>query len=286
MVNKKSESILKGIAGILALLLFAGLVFSAKEFDRGTDTTYEIVCLGDSNLGNFQSENGIVELLEKRMGQPIFNGGFGGSTMTSIYENKTDYSASLSMYQLAIAIRNKNFGVQKSAIGVLDKANKLGYFKNTLDELTKIDFDNVKILIIEHGVNDYLGGVTIKNGQKPDDINTFSGTIRETLSMLKKEYPEMRIIIVTPTYCAPASNSEGYRFCDEYNYGGGYLEEYVNAEIEVAQEMNVEVIDLYHKMGVDKNNVTEYLFDGLHYNDEARGIVADIIADYLLGETQ
>ena len=286
MEKKKKEIIFKLIAGILAVLLFFGLVSGAKEFDKGMDTTYEIVFLGDSNIGNYQDETGIVAKLEKRLGKPVLNGGFGGSTMSCIYRNKTEYSVALSMYQLAVSISNKNFGVQKSAIDVLNRTNGLGYFENTVEKLSKVDFDNVKILIIEHCVNDYLGGITVENGRNPDDINTYKGAIKEILTMLQREYPDMRIILLTPAYCAPFSGSGEYRNCDLYDYGGGYLEDYVNAEIEVAKEMDVEVIDLYHDMGIDENNVIEYYIDGLHYTEEAREVVADIIADYLLGEAE
>ena len=284
--KKKKEIILKCIAGVLAVLLFCVLVSSAKEFDKGTDTTYEIVCLGDSNFGNFQNETGIVAKLEKRLGQPVLNGGFGGTTMTCNYDKKTEYTPALSMYQIAASIQNKNFGVQKSAIDVLARTNNLGYFENTVNRLANVDFDKVKILIIEHGVNDYLGGVTIEDGRNPEDVGTFKGALKEIITMLKKEYPDMRIILVTPSYCAPYSESEGFRSCALYDYGGGCLEAYVNAEIEVAKEMNVEVIDLYHEMDIDENNYMGCFLDGLHYTEEMREAVADIIADYLLGEAK
>lgn len=286
MDKKKKELLLKCTAGMMAVLLFCLMVGGAKEFDKGKDATYEIVCLGDSNFGNWQNETGIVAILEEKIGQPILNGGFGGTTMTARYERKTDYFSSLSMYQLAISIRNKNFGVQKSAIDVLTRTNNLGYFENTMNNLTNVDFDKVKTLIIEHGVNDYLAGVTIENEDNLEDISTFKGATKKTIEMLKTEYPDMRIILVTPTYCAPFSESEGYRSCLLYDYGGGYLEAYVNAEIEVAKEMNVEVIDLYHEMGIDENNFMEYYMDGLHYTKEAREMVANVIADYLLGEAK
>ena len=286
MDKKKREIILKCIAAILSILLFFVLVSGAKEFDKGMDTTYEIVCLGDSNLGNYRDETGIAAKLEKRLGQPVLNGAFGGSTMSCIYRNKTEYSVALSMYQLAASISNKNFGVQKSAIDALDRTNNLGYFKNSMDQLAKVDFDKVKILIIEHGVNDYLAGVTIENGQNPDDINTFKGAVKQIITMLQREYPDMRVILVTPSYCAPYSTSEGYRDCEMYDYGGGYLEAYVNAEIEVAKEMNVEVIDLYHEIRINRECFTKYGSDGIHYTEETREIVANIIADYLLGEAE
>ena len=192
----------------------------------------------------------------------------------------------LSMYQIAASICNKNFGVQKSAIKALNRTNYLDYFEDTLDKLTKVNFDEVEILIIEHGVNDYLAGVPVENGRTPYDIETFSGTIRNIITMLQKEYPDMRIILVTPAYCAPVSGNAVYRPCDTYQYGGGYLEDYVNAEIQVAREMNVEVIDLYHEININEDNFSTYLYDGLHFTDYGRQVVADILADYLLGEAE
>lgn len=286
MEKKKLEVIIKCIAAVLAFFLFSVLVINAREFDKGTDNTYKIVCLGDSNLGNVQDETGIVAMLGKKIGQPVLNGAFGGSTMTSANEKKTEYYLALSMYQIATSICNKNFGVQKSAIEALDRTNYLDYFKNTLDQLTKVDFDEVEILIIEHGVNDYLSGIPVKNGREPYDTETFSGAIRNIVTMLRKEYPEMRIILVTPAYCAPVSGNAVYRPCDAYNYGGGYLEDYVNAEIAVAKEMNVEVIDLYHEIGINEDNFSDYLYDGLHFGDYGRQVVADILANYLLGEAE
>ena len=286
MVIKKREIVLKCVAAMLAFVIFGILVAGAKEYDKGKDTTYKIVCLGDSNLGNVQDRTGVVSLLEKRIGQPVLNGAFGGSTMTSIYGDKTDYSPALSMFQIATSICNKNFGVQKSAIDTLSRTNDLDYFKSSMDKLSDVDFKEVEILIIEHGINDYFYGITVENARDLYDVNTFSGALRNVLTMLKREYPDMRIILVTPSYCAPVSEDEGYRHCDIYNYGGGYLEDYVNVELEIAKEFGVEVIDLYHEKDINEGNFNEYLYDGLHYNDYGREVVADIIADYLLGETK
>ena len=64
------------------------------------------------------------------------------------------------------------------------------------------------------------------------------------------------------------------------------MEEYVNAELLVAEEMGVEIVDLYHLLDMNKENLETYLFDGLHYNEYAREAVADILAECLLGEAE
>ena len=284
--KQKSKRRLKCIAAILAAILFVLAVVWTKDYDKGTDNTYKIVCLGDSNLGNARNCLGTIALLEAKIGQPILNGAFGGSMMTDITGKKTEYYSALSMYQIAVSICNNNFGVQKSAIDTLARTNYLNYFEDGMEQLAKVDFDEVEILIIEHGVNDYLSGIPVDNGRDPYDTDTFCGTIRTVITMLQKEYPNLRIILVTPAYCAPVSGNGEYRPCDTFDYGGGYLEDYVNAEIEVAKEMNVEVIDLYHELEINEENISTYLYDGLHFSEYGMEVLAEFLGDYLLGETE
>ena len=286
MDKKKLEKIIKCVAAVAALFMFVVAVVWTMDYDKGTDDTYDVVFMGDSNLGNTRNETGIVPLLEKKTGKKILNGSFGGSMMKSLYGKKTEYQSSLSMYNMAVSICNRNFGMQKSAIDTLARTDYIGYFSETMDKLSEVDFDTVEILIIEHGVNDFLAGTPIKNDEDLYDINTFSGTLRTIVVMLREEYPDLRLILVTPSYCAPL-RIDGLNYpCDKYAYGGGYLEEYVNAELEVAQELDVEIIDVYHGIDMDETNFSTYLYDGLHYNEAGREAVADMIADYLLGEAK
>lgn len=286
MDKKKLDLLIKCIAAVLALGMFCVLVFWSKDFDKGTDTSYKVVCMGDSNFGNVRDESGIVELMEEQLGENTLNGAFGGSMLVAKEGTKTEYQSVLSMHNLAISICNRNFGTQKAAIEALNRRSGVENYVETLNELSDVDFDAVELLIIEHGVNDYLSGIPIKNGIDLYDTSTFCGTLRTVITMLQEEYPDMRIVLVTPSYCAPTEEDGTYRYCDEINYGGGYLEDYVNAELEVAEEMNVEIVDLYHLLDMNKDNFDTYLYDGLHFNEYGREIVADILADYLLGDTK
>lgn len=286
MDKKRLDKLAKCIAAIFAFLFFAILVVWSKDAQKGTDISYQVVCLGDSNLGNVQDETGITSLLEEKLGKSVLNGAFGGSTMANIDGVKTNYSSILSMNNLATAICNGNFGMQKSAIEDIERSDHVKYFESTLEKLESVDFDAVEILIIEHGVNDYLNGTPIKNGSDPYDTETFCGTLRTVITMLKEKYPHLRIVLSTPTYCATIGPGWIYRYCDEYDFGGGILEDYVNAEIEVAKEMGVEIIDTYHLVNIHSGNVTEYVDDGLHLSEKGRSEVATLWANYLLGETE
>ena len=206
--------------------------------------------------------------------------------MANVEGTKTQYNNVLSMHNLAISICNHNFGMQKASIDALERVDYVGYFQTTLDTLSEIDFETVDILIIEHGVNDYLSGTPIKNGRDAYDTDTFCGTLRTVITMLQENYPNLRIILSTPTYCAPLDNNGSYRYCDEYDYGGGILEDYVQAEIEVAEEMGVEIIDAYHAIPIEKDDLFVYLDDSLHLGKLGREQVASLWAEYLLGEME
>lgn len=283
MEKKKPDKILKFIALMGAVCLFGIIVYLTANYARGKDDSYDIVCLGDSNFGNTQNEAGVAALLSKKVGKNVLNGAFGGSMMTSKYDKKTEYYSALSMHNLAISICNGNFGVQKSAIDAIAMRDYSGYFEKSLERLSKVDFSSVEILIIEHGLNDYLAGVLIENGVDPYDVKTFTGALRSSIKLLREKYPDMRIILVTPVYCVvPGANGEYYP-CDEYTFGGRYLEEYVNAELKVAKELGLEIVDVYHGIDINAENHFTYLEDGLHFNDYGREIAVDMIADCILG---
>lgn len=286
MDKKKLGLLSKCIAAVLAFGLFCVLVLWFKDFDKGTDTGYQVVCMGDSNFGNVRDNTGVVNILGENLGKNVLNAAFGGSTITAKNGYKTEYQSALSMHSLAVSICNGNFGIQKAAIVALNRRSGAEDYAETLKNLSNVDFDSVELLLIEHGVNDYLSGVPVKNGRDVYDTSTFDGTFRTIITMLREEYPDMRIVLATPAYCAPIAEDGTYRYCDEYDYGGGYLEDYVNAEIELAKELNVEIIDLYHGLDIHKDNFETYLYDGLHFNEYGRKLVADSMAEFLLGDTE
>lgn len=269
----------KGICGLISIglflfLLFAG--FGAKEEEAGQ---YSIVCLGDSVLGQVQDETGIAGLLEQYLQVPVFNGAFGGSNLSRLvkdahmaYDND-----GLSGVALSQAIAYEDFGAQQT---IRIKENGTEYFTSTVDELAGIDFEQVEVLLIEHGTNDYNSGIALDNEDNPYDIYTYGGALRTVLSTLQEAYPNLRIILMTPAYSwFPAWELT----CETWYTGYGYLEDYVELEIQIAEEMDVEVIDNYHNLYPDYSAETcwAYTKDGLHPNEAGRQLIATAVADYL-----
>ena len=90
----------------------------------------------------------------------------------------------------------------------------------------------------------------------------------------------MRIVLVTPTYTWYLASGET---CEEYNVGSGVQEDYINAEMELAQELGIEVIDVYHDVYPHEEweDWRLYTVDGFHPNEAGRELLAGIIAEYL-----
>ena len=249
---------------------------------------YDVVLLGDSVIGNraIYLCDDVNVYVEKQTGLKVFNGGFGGSRMAiSPVESEADCSNSWCMANLARNIGLNTWDAARASMAYADRykgTNRQvfeGYVER-LNKLSRIDFREVKVLIIEHGTNDYNRGIPIDNQKDPFDKTTFAGALRSSLSFLQGNYPDLQIVLLTPALCA--LGEEGY-LSTEKDWGGGLLEAYVEKELEIAAEFNLDVIDYYRNSGITADNIYEYTVDGLHPNAEGIALLGDAIAAYLKG---
>lgn len=271
----------KIVYGIVALACFL-ILFGVTYKKRGSEIVrqeYSVVLFGDSIFGECRDETSIPHQLEALLGKRVFNGALGGTCMSRIdVERRLGFTKdSLSITGLAKSIRTDDFGVQQT---VRIRENATEYFAETVDAIQTIDFAKTDVIVIEAGVNDYHAGTAIyPDGDAYDDY-TFVGALRSTIRDIREAHPHIRILLVTPPYTWYREKS---LTCEGYNLGGGVLEEYVDAEIRVAEEMGVEIIDLYHDFYPHEkwDDWQIYSKDGLHPNEAGRTLIAEKIASYL-----
>ena len=264
------------VAAALFLLLLVLFFPGDREYLR---VSYDAVFLGDSVYGLCRDETSIAAKVQDKTGLKCYNGGLGGTVLgRADAERRLGYTKdSVSAAGLVRSFVVKDFGVQKT-VRVREPATD--YFEDTLGDLGPIDFDQVKILFIGSGLNDYHAGNPIESTENPYDEYTYCGAIRSIVRELRDAYPDLRIIFITPPYTwytVPELT------CEEYDLGGGVLEDYVNAEIGLCQALDVEVIDIYHDFYPHDTWEDLYLYtdDGLHPNEASREKIAQAIADYL-----
>lgn len=269
------------IYGIISVVLFALLFVGTFESRIGAKSTEQpkVVAFGDSVLGLIRDETSVTSLLQERLGETVFNGGFGGSCMAKNADNlQLSYPKNcLTMLGLTEAILGEDFGVQQS---VQWRESNMQYFPEVVDALETIDFSAVEVVLIQHGINDYHAGIPIENPENPYDEYTFVGALRTSVEALREVNPNLRIVLITPTYTWYAEKEQT---CREVNFGGGLLEEYVNAELGAAQELGVEVIDVYHDFYPHETweDKDLYTWDGIHPNEAGREMLAARIAEVL-----
>jgi lysophospholipase L1-like esterase len=264
-------------AVLLFALLWTGTFHSRQE--RLERVEYPVLLLGDSLMGQCRDETSVAEVLSTLLGKQVFNGAFGGTCMAmQEQEMSSNYTAALlSMVSLSRAFAADDFGVQQTVRG---RRAVTEYFVSTVDELERIDFEKVETLVIAFGINDYHAGIPTDNADNPMDESTYGGALRSVLEIMQSRYPNLRIVLATPTYSWYLSQE---LTCEEYDTGSAYLEGYVEKELSVGSEYGVEVIDLYHDLY--EHDVWEdwerYTEDGLHPNENGRRLIAETLAEGL-----
>jgi lysophospholipase L1-like esterase len=263
-----------------ALVLFGLIVWLLAIFSDTWEQreSYEIVCFGDSIFGQDRGETSVCALLEEELNMTVYNGAFGGTgfcrldRMRSLYRDRDG----LSFAALSQAVAYEDFSFQRT---IFIKDNGTEYFRENIETLDRIDFEDVDIFIVAYGINDYHSGTPLMNPEDPYDPYTFTGAIRQSIESLQTRYPLARIILVTPSYrWITEKNETG----ENYNTGYGTLPDYIRAQIDIAEELGVEILDHYDLYPHESyEDWRLYTIDGLHPNEAGRARIAHSIAEYL-----
>lgn len=261
----------KMISLLIALILTFAIVLLSLNVNKGRKQRYDVIFFGDSRVGNDRTETAISWRLAEKTGLKVFNAGIGGTTMA----NNHDSTLSLySMVSLSKAVAMNDFSVQVAAIPTqyIENNDILYYVPDTVKELSKIDVSKAKYIIIEQCTNDYLSGIALENPDNPYDEATVMGALRVSVNNIRSAVPDAKIIVISPCM---TFTIEGYG--DELDFGYGTEEDFADAERKVCEELGVSFVDFYHESGITRDNVMEYLFDGLHPSDYGNQVLLDLI---------
>lgn len=141
--------------------------------------------------------------------------------------------------------------------------------------LTTLDYSTVDVITIMYDASDYLAGHAMYSDQNSTDIEQFTGNLEAGIELLQNTYPNIRIIVMSPTYAFAVDENGEYISSDMYTYGGrDVLSTYVIKEYASCASRSVSFVD--HLYGtINEDNAKDYLIDNLHLNLDGRKKVAE-----------
>ena len=124
--------------------------------------------------------------------------------------------------------------------------------KKDIDSISSVD--DKLIFIIEFGINDYMQGTPIDNINNPTDIFTYKGAMRYYISLLRDNWPNSEILLLSPGYIY---------ICDDGNSrilgNSPILSDYRKASAELAKELDIKRMDLTDLKTIPKESYKNYL---------------------------
>lgn len=127
-------------------------------------------------------------------------------------------------------------------------------YSNSYERLKYLEKNGIDpdVVVINMGTNDLTRSV---------NVSKFKSTYISMIDKIREEYDDVEIYILNLPYNKYATSFISPR------------EKYNNALIEIANEKNVELIDITE--GIDKNNVHIYMFAGAHPSFAGMSFIAD-----------
>ncbi len=237
-----------------------------------------ILNFGDSIFGNARPPKDVSTFLATATGATVHNVAFGGCRMGKHIGNWDAFS----MYRLADAIASGDWSMQDNALNYTDRTS---YAETPLALLKSLDFNNVDVITIAYGTNDFTGENRLDDAANKYNTKTFAGALRYSIEKIQSAYPNIQIILCTPTYRFWMDADGNFLYdSDTYEKVGYKLTDFVQKTKDVAKEYGLTVIDNYYGCGIDSSN-KDVCFpsnDGTHPNQTGRELIAKYMANALI----
>jgi lysophospholipase L1-like esterase len=232
----------------------------------------KVVCFGDSVI-----EFGTIpEQIATLTGATVYDCSYGGTRMTT--HPDVNYNK-FCMTSLVDAVVAGDFSAQQTANINLSNRNP-----NIMSVLTSINWNEVDIVTISYGTNDFGGGVYIGTDTDPlTSKSLFNPAVRYVVETLLTKYPHIRIYFTTPIYRHYWGFTGVYN--SDLNPRSGtnlYLKDFGNEIIKLATKYHLPSLDLYNKSGINSINKSYFLSpDDTHPTDKGYSLLAKKIAGFL-----
>ena len=259
----------------MELLYYQDMNKLVGEFASGAHPLMgkKILCLGDSIFGTKNTE--VSEFFKSITKANVYNCALGGTRMAQHEEGWDNWS----MYRFAHSIANNDWAIQENG---LSHTNVPPFAEERLAFIKTLDFNDIDVITINHGTNDWSGSITLDNDSNPLDTTTYMGALRYSIETILTAYPHLKIVVLSP--CWRYWKDADGNFTNDSNTRTNTISEtlltYVNKGKQVAANYQLNWIDLYH---IGFNELTTSIYfpstDTTHPNNTGRLAIAKKMAE-------
>lgn len=243
-----------------------------------------ILAFGNSPLADDRdSENSLANMIARQAGANVINCAVSSSYLAAQSPIFDANSAPMDIYTfywlsvVAIGVdMDKPFSAAAEALGENIPPDAAKVY-NTLQN---VDMNTVDAILIMYDASDYMMGNPTYNPGDLTDITYFSGNLEAGIELIQRDYPKIRIIIMSPTYAYAVDDNGKYISSEDMSYGEAYLSDYHAGQYFTSLSRNVTFVDNLYGTFTEEN-ADEYLSDNLHLNMKGRQAVADRFVDAL-----
>ena len=163
-----------------------------------------IVVFGNAPFADDRdSSDNLANLIAKETDTTVYNCSISGSYLAAQQLNYDPTVAPMDAYCL--------YWLVNLAVGVpldgyyTDAANALGNktpaeAEEVINTLKTLDFNTIDTVAIMYDATDYLSGNAMYSDENPTDPTQFTGNLEASIEVLQNYYPQIRIIVMSPTY--------------------------------------------------------------------------------------
>lgn len=148
--------------------------------------------------------------------------------------------------------------------------------REVYDTLTSLDLNTVDVVVVMYDASDYLAGHKMFSDVQDNytDVTCFTGNTEAGIEYLQFFYPNIRIIIMSPTYAYGLDEDGNYVSSDIQRYGQDVLSSYAILQYASCSSRSVTFVDNLYGT-ITEDNADKYLSDHLHLNVKGRKKVAE-----------
>ena len=251
-----------------------------KEYGAGDD----ILLFGNAPFADDRdSADNLANMIQEMTGANVYNCSVSGSYLAAQWPYLSVDDCPMDIFNfywlMTVMVGDSidysyRFGVESMGDAAPPEAMEV---YNTLQT---IDLNEVDVIAIMYDASDYLAGHEMYSDENNTDILQFTGNMEAGIELIHDNYPNIRFMVLSPTYAYGLDEDGNYISSDIQRYGQDVLSTYVIKQSDSCATQNVTFIDNLYGT-ITEANADQYLTDHLHLNVEGRKLVAERFVEAL-----